>query len=121
MTKAWSAIKAYVLDGKWMQVLVPLVILTLYLVSFSYFLSWLLPEYRYNVNAYFVTRAWKYLLLLAAGSYLVFLALFKIAKGNGFSFDNTIQKPCFGDVFLILLPLTPVAQYIINNQDICSG
>jgi hypothetical protein len=120
MTRAWSVVKAYVLDAKWMQVLIPLVILSLYFISFSYFLSWLLPEYRYNVNAYFVTRAWKYLLLLAAGLYLVFLAFFKMAKGNEFSFGNTIQKPSFGDVFLILLPLTPVAQYIINNQDILS-
>lgn len=120
MTRAWSVVKAYVLDAKWMQVLIPLVILSLYFVSFSYFLSWLLPEYRYNVNAYFVTRAWKYLLILAAGLYLVFLAIFKMAKGNEFAFGNTIQKPRLGDVFLVLLPLTPVAQYLINNQDILS-
>ena len=120
MTRIWSAIKAYVLDAKWMQVLVPLVILTLYLVSFSYFLSWLLPEYRYNVNAYFVTRAWKYVLLLAAGSYLVFLALFRMAKGNELTVAHTTPKPSIGDVVLILLPLTPVVQYIINNQDILS-
>ena len=120
MTKIWSAIKAYVLDAKWMQVLIPLVILTLYLVSFSYFLSWLLPEYRSNVNAYFVTRAWKYLLLLGAGLYLVFFALFKMLKGNKLTFGNTDQKPCVGDVVLILIPLTPVAQYILNNQDILS-
>jgi len=120
MARAWSAVKAYVLDAKWMQVLIPLVILTLYLVTFSYFLSWLLPEYRYNVNAYFVTRAWKYVLILGTGLYLVFFALFKMLKGGKPTFGNSAHKPCIGDVVLILLPLTPVAQYIINNQDILS-
>jgi len=121
MTRFWSAIKAYVLDGKWMQVLFPLVILTLYLVSLSYFLSWLLPEYRYNVNAYFVTQAWKYVLLLTAGLYLVFFALFRMAKGNRLtSIAHRTPKPSIGDVVLILVPLTPVARYIINNQDILS-
>ena len=93
MTRARSAIRAYVLDAKWMQVLVPLVILTLYLVTFSYFLSWLLPEYRSNVNACFATRAWKYVLLLAAAFYLAFFALFKIVNGNKLTFDNSTRNP----------------------------
>ncbi len=121
MTGGWSAIKAYILEAIWMHVLIPLVVLTLYFVSFSLFLSWLLPdEYGVNVNAVFVNRAWRYSLLLAAALYLVFFVLFKIKKGNRLTFGNSIQKLCVSDFILILLPLTPVVQYILHNQDILS-
>jgi len=113
-------VKAYILEAKWMHVVIPLVVLTLYFVSFSCFLSWLLPEYGANVNAVFVNRAWKFSLLLAAGLYLIFFVLFKIKKGNKLTFGNSIEKLCVSDFILILLPLTPVVQYILNNQDILS-
>jgi len=104
----------------WLHVLIPLVVLTLYFVSFSYFLSWLVPEYSTNVNAVFVNGAWKLSLLLAAGLYLIFFILFKIKKVNRLTFGNTIEKLSVSDLILILLPLTPVVQYILNNQDILS-
>jgi hypothetical protein len=129
---------AYIRKAKWMHVLIPLVVLTLYCVSLSWFLSWLLPEYGTNVNAAFVDGAWKFS-LLAAGLYPVFLALFKLyrilepyivvqdhkekkpalktKKGERPAFKNSIEK---FDFILILLPLTPVVQYILNNQDILS-
>lgn len=135
---------AYIRKAKWMHVFIPLVVLTLYCVSLSWFLSWLLPEYGTNVNAAFVDGAWKFS-LLAAGLYLVFLALFKLyrilepyivvqdhkekkptlktKKGNRLAFKNRLA---FGnriekfDFILVLLPLTPVVQYILNNQDILS-
>ena len=86
MVRLWSTIKSYVLEGNWMQILTSLVILTLYFVSFSHFLSWLLPEYSTNVTAGFVGRASKYLLLLAAAFYLVFIVFFRAVKGNRISF-----------------------------------
>jgi hypothetical protein len=129
---------ACIRKAKWMHVLIPLVVLTLYCVSLSWFLSWLLPEYGTNVNAAFVDGAWKFS-LLAAGLYLVFLALFKLyrilepyivvqdhkekkptlkaKKGKKPAFKNSIEK---FDFILLLLPLTPVVQYILNNQDILS-
>ena len=120
MTRTWSAIKAYVLDAKWMQGLIPLFILALYFVSLSHFLSWLLPEYSSNVNSYFADRAWKNFLVLGTVLYLVFFVLFKMAKGGKPTFGDRKERPAMGDGFLILLPLTPVAQYVINNQDILS-
>ncbi len=111
---------AVILNNKWIHVLNPLVILTLYFVSFSWFLSWLLPEYSTNVNAVFVNKAWKFSLLLAVGLYLIFLIFFKRKKGNKLTFKNSIEKLCASDFFLILLPLTPVVQYILNNRDIIS-
>ena len=111
---------AVILDTKWTHFLIPLVVLTLYFVSFSWFLSWLLPEYSANVNAVFVNKSWKVSFLLAAGLYLIFFIFFKIKKGNKLTFENSIEKLCVSDFFLILLPLTPVVQYILNNQDILS-
>jgi len=120
MTASWSAIKTFILEAKWMRVLSPLVILILYLVSLSSFLSWLLPEYSVNVNADFVNRAWNFFLLVTAGLYLVFFLLFKIGKGHQITFDFSPGNFKAGDLVLILLPLTPVVQYILNNQDILS-
>lgn len=100
--------------------LIPLTVLTLYFVSFSFFLPWLLPEYKINVNAVFVDRAWKYSLILAAVSYLIFFVIFKTTKGNKLTFGDSIEKVRVIDFILILLPLTPIVQYILNNQDILS-
>jgi hypothetical protein len=129
------SMRAYIAKAKWMHVLIPLVVLTLYFVSFSWFLSWLLPEYGTNVNAAFVNSAWKYS-LLAVGLYLIFFVLFKFHLiferyfldsgeplktriGNTLAFKNRNGVEKF-DFILILLPLTPVVQYILNNQDILS-
>jgi len=108
------------LKAKWIKVPIPLVVLTLYFFSFSWFLSWLLPEYSANVNAVFVNRAWKFSLLLAAGLYLISFVFFKIKRGNKLTFENNVERLRLSDFFLILLPLTPVVQYILNNQDILS-
>ena len=120
ISKAKMSMKAYILKAKWIQALIPLVVLTLYFITFSWFLSWLLPEDAVNVNAVFAKRMWKYSLILAAGLYLIFFVLFKIKKGNKLTFENSIEKFYAGDSILILLPLTPIVQYIINNQDILS-
>lgn len=120
INKAKLSITSYILEARWIPVLIPLIVLTLYFVSFSWFLSWLLPEYAINVNAIFANKAWKYLLLLAAGLYLIFFALFRIIKGTKLTFENSIEKLHISDLILILLPLTPVVQYILNNQDILS-
>lgn len=120
------SLKAHILNTKWINVsirvhvLIPLVVLTLYLVSFSWFLSWLLPEYGKNVNAAFVNGSSKYLLSLVAGLYLIYFIFFKIIKGDKITFENRIEKLCVRDLLLILLPLTPISQYILNNQDILS-
>jgi hypothetical protein len=120
MTVGWSAIKAYILEAKWMHLPISLVVLTVYFVSFSCFVSQLLPRYSPNVNTVFTDGAWKFSLLLAAGLCLVLFVLFKIKKGNKLTFGNSTEKLYVSDLILILLPLTPVVQYILNNQDVLS-
>jgi len=99
------------------NVLIPMVVLAFYCGSFAYFSGRLLPD---GVNYVFVSRLWKYVLFLVVGMYLTFFVLFKLKKGDELAFKNSIEKLFVGDFLLLLLPLTPVVQYIINNQDIVS-
>lgn len=107
ISKFWSV------DFFFPNVLVPLGVLVLYLVSFS----WLIPD---GVNGVFVSRSWKYLLLLTAGLYLIFFVIFKLKRVNKITIKNPIERFSASDFILLLLPLTPVVQYILNNQDILS-
>jgi hypothetical protein len=104
---------------RWVQVIVTLVVLALCFLSFSWFLSWLVPEQSPNVNAVFASRAWKYT-LLAAMFCLVPFVFFRTRRGNGPPGKSSAEKPRVTDVILILLPLTPVVQYILSNRDILS-
>ena len=92
---------------------IPLVFLTLYFVSFSY----ILPE---GVNNVFADRSWKLSLVMTAAVGLVFLALFKLKKGGKITLKKPAEKISASDFILLLLPLTPVVQYILSNQDILS-
>lgn len=100
-------------DSLFSHVLVPLIILTLYL-SLS---SWLLPD---GVNKIFVTGPRKPIALLAAGFCLILLVFLIINKDKDLILNNSNEKMLARDLILVLLPLTPIIQYIINNQDILS-
>lgn len=123
-------------ESRWVRVVVPLVVLALYSVVLSWFISWLVPEYPANVNGDFVGRVWIWS-LVAAGLYLIayvalpiFLRYFVVfegkKKGRQVSEAKKTSRPAFKnsiekfDLILVLLPLTPVVQYILNNQDILS-
>jgi hypothetical protein len=101
---------------------IPLTVLTLYFVSLFFFLSRLITDYTIYmyVNAIFVWYAWQYSLILAGVSYLLFFIIFKATKGNKLMFGDNIEQVRAIDFILVLLPLTPVVQYIVNNQDILS-
>ncbi len=95
------------------HVLIPLGFLTFYFISFSL----LLPE---GVNKVFVARSGKYLLLITIFLSLVFFAISKSKGAKQLSLKSSRATLSAGDLTLLLLPLTPVIQYIINNQDILS-
>jgi hypothetical protein len=101
------------------HVLVPLLVLVLYCTSFEYVLTpiLLIPK---GVNYVFVSRSWKYFSLFAVVSSLIFIVIFLVKKEQKLVFKNSIEKISGGDLFLLLLPLTPVVQYILHNQDILS-
>lgn len=91
---------------------VPLAVLSLYLLLLSYFLPG-------GVNQVFSRE----LLVLAfpAGilAGVVVLVLWKLKIGK-LDFRNASEKLTVRDLILILLPLAPVVQYILSNQDILS-
>ncbi len=95
------------------HILVPLWVLTLYFLAFSK----LLPE---GVNNIFATRSGKYTLWLACALGIVFLAIIVFRK-KALSFPLTSEESfSVKNLILLLLPLTPVMQYILNNLEILS-
>lgn len=90
---------------------VPLIVLSLYLILFAYFL----PE---GVNKVFAEKSWRYTGGLAGVAGLVLLAQFRGNKGWKPAIKEQGGKIDSSDLILLLLPLMPVVQYIITNRDI---
>lgn len=99
------------------SILVPIIALTLYCVSFAYFSSLFLME---GVNYFFTSRLSKYALLLLAALSLIFVALLLSKKAGNFSFKYLREKFYPGDLLLLLLPSTPAVQYVLKNQGVLS-
>ncbi len=113
-----SALKNFFrIDFFFSNVLVPMIVLALYCGSFAYFSSRFQLE---GVNYFFANRLGKYVMLIMAGAILIFLVILKVKKGGEFAFKHSNEKLYPGDFLLLLLPLTPVVQYILNNQEILS-
>src|SRR3990172_9791963 len=91
---------------------VPLAVLTLYFLLFFY----VLPK---GVNSVFAGKVWKISLLFTAASGILVLSLLRIKVGK-LILKKPIVKLSASDLILLLLPLTPVVQYVLNNQDILS-
>lgn len=100
------------------NVLVPVLVLALYCGSFAYFSSHFLLE---GVNYFFTSKLGKYVLLIMVGAILTFFVILKAKKsGELLEFKYSNEKLYLGDFLFLLLPLTPVVQYILNNQEILS-
>lgn len=118
----WSKLKNYFqIDLFFTYVLVPLFALFLYFSAFS------LLSARFSldgVNVVFVNRMWRYLLILVCIFSLVFSLIFiyfvKIRKIKDFQIIHRREKISISDLLLLLLPLTPVVQYIFTNLEILS-
>ncbi|HPR59263.1 MAG TPA: hypothetical protein PK915_12935 [Bacteroidales bacterium] len=93
--------------------LIPLVILTLYSVLLDHFL----PK---GVNKAFSGEMWKLALSFAVIVNLLAFLLWKFGKGNRLLMGKDKEYLVAWDFVLLLLPLTPVVQYLIHNQDILS-
>ncbi len=95
------------------HIVIPLGVMGFYFAACSF----LLPV---GVNRVFVTRAAGYAVPIAI---LVWIASFAVLGPRRVKqqFSGTPRKDLFaGDLILLLLPLTPVAQYILRNDDILS-
>lgn len=99
------------------NLLVPLALFVLYAALFSYVSGRTLPD---GVNYYFTARSWKYASIVLAVMCLPFMGLLIFNKDRKFAPRISKQNLSLSDLLLIFLPLTPVLQYILNNQDILS-
>lgn len=98
---------------------VPLVVLVFNFLSFRLFYLHILTI-PVGVTYIFVSRFLKYLSLLLIGSSIICIVFVKLSNGGKLALKNQSVKISRGDLTLLLLPLTPVIQYIFNNQDILS-
>lgn len=99
----------------WRQALPHLLLLAAYGCSTALFLSWFIPEHLANVNRSFAGGAGR-LSLLAAGLCLALSMLLRSPP-----VDRTRGRASglrAGDLLLVLLPITPVFQYVLNNGDV---
>jgi hypothetical protein len=93
--------------------LIPLVVLTLYCVLLAH----VLPN---GINKSFAGETWKLSLSVAVAVDLLAFVLWKFGKGTRLLLGKETEDLVVWDFVLLLLPLTPVVQYILNNQDILS-
>ena len=95
------------------HILIPLGVLSLYFA----FLSLSLPE---GVNKVFATRSVIYFLPTTIFLFIVYFA-FVWLRRNKHQFTKSVDEVFLPrDLILLLLPLTPIVQYIIRNADILS-
>jgi len=99
------------------NVLVPLIGLIGYCASFAYLAARFELQ---GVNYFFANRLGRYALFALAGVLLAFLVVLKVNPGGGLGFKRSRARPAPADLILLLLPLTPVTQYILSNLETMS-
>lgn len=97
-------------------ILVPAIALTLYCGSFAYISTRLQLE---GVNYFFAIKFGKYMVFITMVAVVALLVILFLGKDR-LIFKKSSEKFFFGDLLLLLLPLTPVVQYVLNNQAILS-
>jgi hypothetical protein len=93
--------------------LAPLWALTLYV----FFLSFILPS---GINNLFAYRFCRYALLVATLLSIIFFIFIKVKKITPRLRKEVRRELYIGDLTLLLLPLTSIMQYILNNLEVVS-
>jgi len=99
------------------KVLIPLFTLGIYSFSFSYISRLWLPD---GVNIFFTQQLSKLLIYLIAIMLLSYGYLIRLIKTSKMKGNKTSEKLTFRDIFILLIPLSTVFQYLVNNNDIIS-
>lgn len=99
------------------NVLTPVITLAVYFASFAYLSQLFQLE---GVNPHFASRMARFLTVVAVGAILIFFIIFKAKQGRRPIFKSSHVRPYFSDFLLLFLPLTPVSQYILSNQEFLS-
>jgi len=72
-----------------------------------------LPE---GINKTFVTRFSIRIIILMIVLFFAFFLYFSLKRNRHILYKNTVESFYYSDVLLLLLPMTPIVQYIILNQ-----
>jgi hypothetical protein len=96
---------------------IPIILLAFYSGLFSNIYSYFLP---YGVNSFFALTLCLISLLFALILYVILIILYFFKKSEGLVFNNKNIQLSISKIFLILIPLTPIMQYIINNKETLS-
>ncbi|HQP61274.1 MAG TPA: hypothetical protein PKX41_08695, partial [Anaerolineaceae bacterium] len=114
-----SSIIKKILDVNFLvhHLFVPVLLLTVYCGTFAYVSARYLPA---GVNQVFTDRLWKYLLGLLAVLLVLTVLAWVFDKNNRLSFRKFTVDLHPVDFLFLLLPLTPVVQYMVNNETILS-
>ena len=97
------------------NIIIPLAVLILYCFAFALLSTQFIPE---GVNTVFVNRFGRYLLIPLAVFSILFFILINTKISGKLKLSPSTNKFTASDLFLLLLPLTPVIQYILNNLDL---
>jgi hypothetical protein len=113
-------------DSFFNNFLFPMIVLVLYGVSYTL----IVPKiYSTGVNIAFTDRLWKIVIVGILVVHLFYFLILKLKdtkiikfvfKHSQSVFEYSMGNINKGDFLLLLLPLTPVVQYIINNQEMLS-
>ena len=100
------------------NLLIPLTLLMMYCYFFAFINSHYLLK---GVNFNFTNRLSKYLLIILVIASLLAIFLHLSRKDVGSETNTHNDRVSIRHLPLLLLPLTPVVQYLINNQEILSS
>lgn len=92
------------------------IIITVLLLAYTLSSIFLLPDKGINIS--FVTQFWKLLLFILIGITLCFCGYLFFCKEQQLTYQKVFERLDFTDFAITLVPLTPIMQYILHNQDI---
>lgn len=97
------------------KILTGIAIVSFVLLVFTLLSLFVIPPK--GVNAVFVLQFWKVSILSLLASLLCF-AIFKYVSKKTHSYEKSFERWEIKDLAVVLIPLTPIVQYVFSNQDI---
>jgi len=99
------------------NLLLPLLVLAAYSGSFAVLSSRYLAI-GLNLTFSLLIFSISIFVLILLVLYVAFCVIIQLSKEHKRTYSGSSEKPSVSDLILLILPLTPVAQYLINNREI---
>jgi hypothetical protein len=119
-TQIFDLLKKKIFDTDvFIKLMVGMAALCFYMLYFYILVSQeILPK---GINYQFVRKSWMLLVLLISLLLISFFIYLNWVRKKEFKYTNSTEGFHSKDLLLMLLPMTPIMQYIILNQDILSA